>query len=182
MNTVTWPELPRAHSTAKRGLAWLIRLAIAATASLCASKPSASAGISAISRAIAVCPPRSAILAAKFVDRGAQVAAVPPERSDGVLALHSGAKQDRDLHVAVRLLDIARGVCGGATRDLRHHPLGAAAQLGIAGAHMHHQSAIDAAEPHHHRGREQVEHDLLRGAGFHPGRAGYDFCAGVDCD
>src|SRR6186997_2803364 len=107
MNTVTWPELPRAHSTAKRGLASSTRLAIAATAPPCTSKPSASAGISAISHAIAVCRLLSAILAAKFIDRGPQIAAVTRQRRDGIVPLHPGAQQDCDLHVAVSLLDVS---------------------------------------------------------------------------
>ena len=50
--------------------------------------------------------------------------------------------------------------------------VGAVAQLGVGDAHRRHQVAERAPAAHHQRGRERVEHDLLRRAGLEPGRAG----------
>ena len=92
-------------------------------------------------------------------------------------------EQHGELHVAVRLRQRCGGdIFGGTAGERRHHLRGAPAQLLVGRAHVHHQAAIDLAEPHHHHRREQVQHDLLRRARLEPRRAGDRLGAGLDQD
>ncbi|MOA12006.1 hypothetical protein D3C78_1319710 [compost metagenome] len=58
---------------------------------------------------------------------------------------------------------------------LHHHAAGSVHQLDIGGLHIHHQVLVDLAEFHHRTGRDHVEHQLLRRAGFKPRRASQRF-------
>ena len=60
---------------------------------------------------------------------------------------------------------------GGAGRE-RDDPPHARAQLVVRGDDVDHQVAEGLAEPDHRHGRDRVEHELLRGAGLEPRRAG----------
>src|SRR6478735_8667871 len=106
-----------------------MRAAIAASGSARASSASASAGISAISRAIAVCG--SAMAAGAVADRQPQVPAVALQSLGGLALGRAEAEQDGDLHVAVAALQQSRGVGFGAADDAAHHGGGAAAQFHV---------------------------------------------------
>src|SRR4051812_7668959 len=128
-----------------RGAAACTRATASAMRGLSARTRAAAAGISAISRAMAVSR-ASAPGISDFVDGGAQIALVPLQQVIGVRAREPESEEDGDLHQAVRLLEIARRVGGGAADDLADHRGGAPAQLGALGLHVHHQAAIDATE------------------------------------
>src|SRR5215475_7964003 len=149
----TWPELPRPQNTTMRGFACSIRAAIAAMASVRASRRSAAAGISAISRPIALPVCGSAIVARGFLDGGAQIAAMAFEQLRGLVAILSQADQGGGLDVAFRVLEVSRGFALRAADDLADHRLRAATQLGVPRPHVDHHSAVDAAELDHHGGR-----------------------------
>src|SRR3974390_2040589 len=93
----------------RRGVARRTRSATAQIASYRASSRSAAAGISAISRAMAVVATRSAALMLalmrNFGNRRPQIAVVAGEDLRGIGRRHSEAEEDGDLHVAVRLFD-----------------------------------------------------------------------------
>src|SRR6476659_4310269 len=110
-----------------RGFARSILSAMSPNRSVRVRSRPAAAGISAVSRAIALAPGDSAGATFELIDRGAQIAAVPLEQLRGLDAGQPKAKQDGCLQVA-----------------------------------------IDPAHLYHHRGRKEVEHDLLRGACVHP--------------
>src|SRR5476649_761464 len=93
-----------------RGLACLIRSTIGANTSLRARRRSAAAGISAVSRAIALTICGSAIVAGGRVDGGAQIAPVTRQQLRGFAAAQSQAEQNGRLHVPVCLFEIARRV------------------------------------------------------------------------
>src|SRR6185295_448184 len=150
-----------------RGFARSILSAMSPNRSVRVRSRPAAAGISAVSRAIALAPGDSAGTF-ELIDRGAQIAAVPLEQLRGLDAAQPKAKQDGCLQVAVRLLEMACRVAFRATDNLPDDSDGAAAQLGVPRSHIHHQAAIDPAHLYHHRGRKEVEHDLLRGACVHP--------------
>jgi hypothetical protein len=77
-----------------------------------------------------------------------------------------------------------RGRAGrhGQAGGLGEHAHLAVAQLAVAGHHVNHEVGVRAAEPDHDRRGQRVEHQLLRGAGLHAGRAGDRLRAGVDRD
>src|SRR5512139_1952585 len=81
------------------------------------SRPAA-AGISAVSRAIALAADGSAVATFELVDRGAQIAAVSFEQIRGLAAAQPVAQQDGGLQVAVSLLEMAFRVAFRATHDL----------------------------------------------------------------
>src|ERR1700680_4174083 len=76
--TPTWPELPRPQRITRRVAACRMRSETVETRSPCASSRAAAAGISAISRAIAVAAARSPFVLEDFIDGHAQIAVVPP--------------------------------------------------------------------------------------------------------
>src|SRR5262245_53117957 len=120
-----------------RGFACSIRLTIAANASVRASRRSAAAGISAVSRAMALAACASAIVARGLPDGGAQMPAVTLQPSRGLTAVQSAAEQYGRLHVPVGLFEIARRVALRASDDLADHRFRAPAQLGVPRPHVH---------------------------------------------
>ena len=59
---------------------------------------------------------------------------------------------------------------------------GSIAQLDVGRPHVDHQVAERLAEADHRDGRDDVEHDLLGGAGLQPGRAGDDLRSADELD
>src|SRR5215475_6765633 len=141
--TPTWPELPRPHTMTMRGAACRMRSAIAQIASFRASRRSAAAGISAISRAMAVEAARSAAvmlaLVCYFANCQPQIAIVAVQEIRGPFRRHPEAEEDSDFYVAVRLFDKARRIGSRATDDLADERRGAPLELRIAGPHVHHE-------------------------------------------
>src|SRR5512144_2992970 len=90
-----------------RGLACSIRSTSAANMSGRARRRSAAAGISAVSRAIALPVRGSAIVARERVDGGAQIAPVTLQQLHGFAAAHSQGEQDCRLYVPICLFEIA---------------------------------------------------------------------------
>src|SRR4051794_26005728 len=123
----TWPELPRPQNTTTRGLVCSMRPAIAANSSLRARRRSAAAGISAVSRAMAVCDCGSAIVAGRRVDGGPEIAAVTLQQLLSFAAVQPEPDQNGGLQVAVGLFEMARCVGLGAMDDLDHDRCRAAA-------------------------------------------------------
>src|SRR5215470_5448353 len=165
----TWPELPRPQNTTMRGLACSIRAAIAEMASVRARRRAAAAGISAISRPIALPVCGSAIAARGFFDGCAQIAAMAFEQLRRLVVIQSQADQYSGLNIAFCVLEMAGSFALRTADDLADHRLGAPTQLGVSRPHIDHHPAVDAAELYHHGSREQVQHDFVRGACFHPG-------------
>src|SRR5450756_926398 len=93
-----------------RGLACSIRSTIGANTSVRARRRSAAAGISAVSRAIALPVCGSAIVTRGRVDGGAQIAPVALQQLRGFAAAQAQTEQDGRLHVPVCLFEIARRV------------------------------------------------------------------------
>src|SRR5258708_3435908 len=138
-----------------RGAARRMRSAIAQTGSRLASSRPAAAGISAISRAMAVEAMRSWSCLAfmlsflgHFGDCHPQVAIVAPQDLSGIRRREPEAEKDGDLYVAVRLFDEARRVGRRAADDLADNHRGAPLELGIARPHVPHQPTIHAAPLH----------------------------------
>src|SRR5215467_8077357 len=90
-----------------RGFACSIRAAIAAIASVCARRRSAAAGISAISRPIALPVCGSAIAARGLFDGGAQIAAMAFEQLRCRVTIQSQADQHSGLDVTFCGLEMA---------------------------------------------------------------------------
>src|SRR5689334_22709211 len=103
------------------------------------SRPAA-AGISAVSRAIALAPGVLAGATFELIDRGAQIAAVPLEQVRSLDAAQPEAKQDGRLQVAIRLLEMACCIAVRATDDLPDDRHRAVAQFGVPRSHIHHQA------------------------------------------
>src|SRR3954462_5951533 len=95
-----------------------MRSAIAANTSDFASRRPATAGISAISRAIALSKCGSAIFAGFRIDGGSEIAAVLLQQPRGVAAVQSQSDQDGRLQVAIGLLEAPRGFSLRATDNL----------------------------------------------------------------
>src|SRR5262245_52653270 len=140
----TWPELPRPQNTTIRGLVCSIRAAMAVMASVRAIRRSAAAGISAISRPIAL-PVCGSAIACGFFDGGAQIAAMAFERPRRLVAIQSQANQHGGFNVAVCVLEMAGSFTLRAADDLADHRLGAPTQLGVPRPHIDHHSAVDTA-------------------------------------
>src|SRR5262249_58695790 len=109
-----------------RGRACRMRLAIADTASCRASSRPAAAGISAISRAIAVGPTRSAPImlafAGSFGNGHPQVAVVAAQDVDGITRREAEAEKHGNLHGAVPLFDEAPRLRRRAANNPPHGP------------------------------------------------------------
>src|SRR5262245_22281648 len=136
-----------------RGAARRMRSAIAAAALFLASNRSAAAGISAISRAMAVEATRSGsslTFMGRFGDCHPQIAVVAAQDLGGIRGHESEAEKNSDLYVAIRLFDEACRIGSRAAGDLADDHRGAALELRVTGPHVHHQATIDAAEFHHH--------------------------------
>src|SRR5262249_6292154 len=142
-----------------RGLARPIRSAIAAKMSVRARRRSAAAGISAVSRAMAL-PVCSTIAARGRFNGGTKIAPMALQQLSGFAAAESEPEQDSGLYISICLFEIARGVAFRTADDFADHDFRAAAQLGVPHPHVDHQSAIDAAHLYHHGGREKVQSDL----------------------
>src|SRR5690349_18171268 len=135
-----------------RGFARSILSAMPANRSARPRSRPAAAGISAVSRAIALAAGDSALATFELVDRGPQIAAMPLEQLRGLGAARPKAKQDGRLQVAVRLLEMPYRVAFRATDDLPDDGERATTQLGVPRFHVHHQAAIDPAHLHHQGG------------------------------
>src|SRR4051812_31651711 len=118
-----------------RGFTCAIRSASAANRSVRAKRRAAAAGISAVSRAIALAICGSVILACEFVDSGAQISCVALEQLRGFATSQSEPDQDGRLHVAAGLFEIAHCVGLRAANDFADNRFCATAQLGVAGTH-----------------------------------------------
>src|SRR6516162_7284684 len=92
----------------------------------------AAAGISRISRAIAVTGGRSALVTDDFIDGIAQIAFMPPEGLGSLRRPEPQSQQDRNFHVAIRPFDEARRIARCAANDLGNNHLGAPPQLRVA--------------------------------------------------
>ena len=68
----------------------------------------------------------------------------------------------------------ARDSSAAEAGGLHQDPLAPVHQLVVPGPQVHHEVAVDLAEPDHRPGGEGVEHELGGGARLHPGRAGDD--------
>src|SRR5258707_8863301 len=110
-----------------RGRARSTRVAIPASCSRRANSRSLIVGISAISRAIAVCA-RSLMVEDGRLDRQAQIAAISSQYLGGFGRSQTKTEKDGDLHVALAAVHQAHGVGFRASYDLAHHALGAATQ------------------------------------------------------
>src|SRR5690606_24795159 len=119
-----------------------MRPAIAAISRRRPTSCPARAGIWPISRAMAVV---AMSVTADGGDRAAQVAGVAFEQPRRLVRRHPEPDQDGGLDVAAGRLDEAGGLVPPAADDPSDDGGGAAAELGVAGAHVHHQAAIDAA-------------------------------------
>src|SRR5690242_218839 len=119
-----------------RGSACSIRLAIAANTSARASRRSAAAGISAVSRAMALAVCASVILARGFFDGGAEIAAVTLQQLHGFAAASAESDQDGGLHVAVGLFEMARCIARRTADDFADDGFGAPAQLRVPRPHV----------------------------------------------
>src|SRR5512135_2742448 len=104
-----------------RGLARSIRSTIAANTSVRARRRSAAAGISAISRAIALPVCGSGIVAGGRIDGGAQIAPVALQQLRGFAAAQSQAEQDGSLHVPLCLFEIVRRVVYRTANNFADH-------------------------------------------------------------
>src|SRR5450830_38997 len=92
------------------GLARSIRSTTAANTSRRAIRRSAAAGISAVSRAMALFVCGSAIVALGRVDGRAQIAAMALQQLRGFADAQSQAEEDGRLHVSICLFEITRRV------------------------------------------------------------------------
>src|SRR5262245_20071217 len=133
-----------------RGLACSIRAAIAEMASVRARRRSAAAGISAVSRPIALPVCASAIAARGFFDGGAQIAGMAVAELRRHVSIQSQADHSTVLNVAFCVAEIAGSFALRTADDLADHCLGAPTQLGVSRPHIDHHSAVDAAELYHH--------------------------------
>src|SRR5262249_60766309 len=149
-----------------RGLARSIRSATAANTSLRARKRPVAAGISAVSRAIAL-PAGAAIVVRGRFDGGAQIAPVAPQQLRGLAAAKSEAQQNGCLYVSIRLIEITRRVAFRALDDFADHDFCTPAQLGVPRPHVDHQSAIDADQLHHHASRATSQRNPMSCAAMH---------------
>src|SRR5258707_115152 len=111
-----------------RGAARWMRSAITEMTLCRASSRSAAAGISAISRAMAVGAMRSALVMGNFADCHPQIAMVPPQNLGGIRRSKPKAEKDGNPDVAVCLLDEARRVGRRAADYLADDHLGAPPQ------------------------------------------------------
>src|SRR3954454_2452613 len=104
-----------------RGFSRSIRWASASNISVRARRREAAAGISAVSRAIALPKWGSAIAGRALLDGRAQVAANAMQQLRGFVGAQSQADQDSGLHVTIRLFEITGGVAFRAADDLADH-------------------------------------------------------------
>src|SRR6478672_386838 len=142
-----------------------MRSAVIATKSCSARMRSVVAGISRISRAMAVCSWSSRIMR-QLVDNGSQIALV--------------FEQGGNLDVTLRALNKFSGIILVASYDLADDDGRAAQKLRVARAHAHHQTPVDAAQSDHDGGRKQIEYNLLCRTRLHPCRSCQHFGAGLD--
>src|SRR5215813_12362856 len=109
-----------------RGFTRSIRSTMAATTSVQANREAATAGISAISRAIALAACGSVIAAGTLVDGLAQISPFAPEQLCGFAEAEPQSEQDGSFDIAVGLIEIARGGAFRTADDLAHHQFGPA--------------------------------------------------------
>src|SRR5262249_60237237 len=120
-----------------RGLACSICLTIVVNTSVRARRRSAAAGISAVSRPIALSVCGSAIIASGRVDGGAQIAPMALQQLRSFAMAQSEAEQDGRLYVAVRLFEIACRIAFRTPDDFADHSFCAPASLGVPRPHVH---------------------------------------------
>src|SRR4051794_39793352 len=114
---------------------------MAASVSASARRRAAQSGTSAISRAIAL---RSTMARCDLRYSESQVSMVARQRGGGDREIGTEPQQHRQLQIAIRLLDAARGFRIAASDNLPHDGFCTPTQLCVGGAHMHHQAAVDA--------------------------------------
>ena len=106
---------------------------------------------------------------------GAHVAAGGAEAVDGRAGVDTREQHDdRRFDVTARSFQRRRRGLRRSTRGGDDDSSGSIAQFDVGRPHVDHQVAERLAEADHRDGRDDVEHDLLGGAGLEPGRAGDD--------
>jgi hypothetical protein len=91
-------------------------------------------------------------------------------------------QQHRKLHAAVGAPQRLARVSAAAASEPHEDRLASPHQLLVDGLQINHQALVHAPEQDHHQRRQKVQRDALRGAGFHPGRAGNRLGAGLEQD
>ena len=114
------------------------------------------------------------------------VRTTPPAASRAVRARSASTSPSRRTSASLRSppesLEHPRAGVEVVTGGLGQDPDHPAVQLRVLGDHAGHQVGVGVPEPDHGRGGERVEHQLLGGAGLHPGGAGQHLGAGLDAD
>src|SRR4051812_49392287 len=109
----------------------------------------------------------------------AQVAMCIPEAGGSLARAEAIEQQHGQLDVPAGALPGRRGLLAPAAGDRLDDALAAVDELGVGRDDVDHEALVDPAELGHQLGREQVQRDLLRGAGGHAGGAGEELGSGV---